>query len=110
MPFAATWMELEIIIQCEVGQKKTDIYYNSYEESSLKNDTKELIYKTEINLKISKTNLRLLLLLFSHYVMPTLFATPWTVAYQAPLSMGFPRQEYWRRLSFPSPFACLEAY
>ena len=32
-----------------------------------------------------------------------LFATPWTVAYQAPLSMGFPRQEYWSALSFPSP-------
>ena len=32
-----------------------------------------------------------------------LFATPWTVASQPPLSMGFPRQEYWSRLSFPSP-------
>ena len=32
-----------------------------------------------------------------------LFATPWTVAYQAPLSMGFPRQEYWSGLPFPSP-------
>ena len=32
-----------------------------------------------------------------------LFATPWTVALQAPLSMGFPRQEYWSGLSFPSP-------
>ena len=31
-----------------------------------------------------------------------LFATPWTVAYQAPLSMGFSRQEYWSRLPFPS--------
>ena len=30
-----------------------------------------------------------------------LFVTPWT--YQAPLSMGFSRQEYWRRLPFPSP-------
>ena len=28
---------------------------------------------------------------------------PWTVAHQAPLSMGFPRQEYWSGLSFPSP-------
>ena len=27
-----------------------------------------------------------------------LFATPWTVAYQAPLSMGFSRQEYWSGL------------
>ena len=30
-------------------------------------------------------------------------ATPWTVARQAPLSMGFSRQEYWSGLSFPSP-------
>ena len=29
--------------------------------------------------------------------------TPGTVALQAPLSMGFSRQEYWSRLSFPSP-------
>ena len=32
-----------------------------------------------------------------------LFATPWTVAYQASPSMGFSRQEYWSGLSFPSP-------
>ena len=31
-----------------------------------------------------------------------LFVTPWMVAHQAPLSMGFPRQEYWSRLPFPS--------
>ena len=29
--------------------------------------------------------------------------TPWTVAYQAPLSMGFSRQEYWSGVPFPSP-------
>ena len=32
-----------------------------------------------------------------------LFATPWTVADQALLSMGFSRQEYWSRFPFPSP-------
>ena len=34
-----------------------------------------------------------------------LFVTPWTVAYQAPPSMGFSRQEYWSwsELPFPSP-------
>ena len=32
-----------------------------------------------------------------------LFATPWTVAYQAPPSRGFSRQEYWSGLPFPSP-------
>ena len=31
------------------------------------------------------------------------FAAPWTVAHQAPLSMGFSNQEYWRGQSFPSP-------
>ena len=32
-----------------------------------------------------------------------LFATLWTVAYQAPPSMGFSRQEYWSGLPFPFP-------
>ena len=32
-----------------------------------------------------------------------LFVTPWTVAYQAPPSVGFSRQEYWSGLPFPSP-------
>ena len=36
-------------------------------------------------------------------VLSQLFATPWTVAYQAPLSKGFSRQEYWSCLPFPSP-------
>ena len=31
-----------------------------------------------------------------------LFATPWTVGYQAPPSVGFSRQEYWSGLAFPS--------
>jgi len=37
---------------------------------------------------------------FSHVCV---CATPWTVAYQAPRSMGFSRQEYWSRLPLPSP-------
>ena len=35
--------------------------------------------------------------------MSNSFVTPWTVACQAPLSTGFPRQEYWNGLPFPSP-------
>ena len=42
-------------------------------------------------------------LLFSHEVMSDSFVIPWTVARQAPLSMGFARQEYWSSLPFPSP-------
>ena len=55
--------------------------------------------------------------MFTHFVVGTfpkysddtaflhvrLFATPWTVAYQATPSMGFSRQEYWSGLPFPSP-------
>ena len=38
-----------------------------------------------------------------HECSVQLFATPWTVAHQAPLSMGFSRQEYWSGLPFPPP-------
>ena len=41
--------------------------------------------------------------MLSHFNHAQLFATLWTVACQAPLSMGFPRQEYWSGLPFPSP-------
>ena len=39
--------------------------------------------------------------LFAQFVQ--LFATPWTIACQAPLSMEFSRQEYWSAFLFPSP-------
>ena len=41
--------------------------------------------------------------LFSHSVGSDSFAAPWTVANQAPLSLGFSRWEYWSGLPFPSP-------
>ena len=49
----------------------------------------------------SLTSLMLLLLLFSCSVVSDSLATPQTVAHQAPLSMGFPRREYWSGLPFP---------
>ena len=39
-----------------------------------------------------------------------LFATPWTVAHQAPLSVGFSRQEHWSGLQCPPPQLCPGAY
>ena len=44
-----------------------------------------------------------MLSLFSLSVMSDSFVTPWTVAHKAPLSVGFPRQEFWSELPFPSP-------
>ena len=55
-----------------------------------------LIVSEKINYKIKKVKVKSL----SHV---RLFATPWTVALQAPLFMGFSRQEYWSGLPFPSP-------
>ena len=44
-----------------------------------------------------------LLLLLSRFSHVQLCVTPQTAAHQAPLSLGFFRQEYWSGLSFPSP-------
>ena len=45
----------------------------------------------------------MLLLLLSRFSRVRLLATPWTAAYQAPLPMGFSRQEYWSGVPSPSP-------
>ena len=45
----------------------------------------------------------LLQLLLSRFSRVQLCATPWTAAHQAPLSLGFSRQEHWSGLPFPSP-------
>ena len=50
------------------------------------------------------------ILLFSPSVIPDSFETSWTVAPQAPLSMGFPGQEYWSGLPFPPPISVLLCY
>ena len=49
MPFAATWMDLEIIILSEVNQTEIQISYDIAYVWSLKYDINELIYKTEID-------------------------------------------------------------
>ena len=48
-------------------------------------------------------DVELLLLLFGRLVLSHCFVILWTVAGQALLFVGFPRQEYWSGLSFPSP-------
>ena len=41
--------------------------------------------------------------LLSHFSRVRLYVTPKTASYQAPLSLGFSRQEHWNELPFPSP-------
>ena len=55
MPFAATWMDLEILILSEESQK-IQISYNITLRWNLKYDTNERIYKTETDSQILKTN------------------------------------------------------
>ena len=56
----------------------------------------DIYYRPQI--RQVKLSARIMLSCFSHV---RLFVTLWTAAYQAPLSMGFRRQEYWSRLSSP---------
>ena len=48
-----------------------------------------------MGVKSSGINQELCAFVLSHFSRVQLFAAPWTVARQAPLSMGFYRQEYW---------------
>ena len=63
--------------------------------------TREMQSKTQWNI-ISQWSecVCCVLVMLSHV---QLFVTPWTVAHQAPLTVGFSRQEYWSGLPFPSP-------
>ena len=59
MPFAATWMDLEIIIQSEVkSDRERQITYDiTYMRKLKKSDTNELIYKTETDTQTQRMNL-----------------------------------------------------
>ena len=60
MPFAATWMDLEFTKLSEVSQKEKDKYHViSLCMWNLKYDTNELVYKTQTDSQIQKTNLQL---------------------------------------------------
>ena len=56
MSFAATWMDLEIIILSEVSQKERQITYDITYMWNLKHDTNDHIYETEIVLQMQRTD------------------------------------------------------
>ena len=56
IPFATTWMDLEIIILSEIIQKEKDIYHMITYMWNIKYDTNELIYETEIDSQIYSTD------------------------------------------------------
>ena len=62
----------------------------------------EPIIQSEVSQK-EKDKYHMLLLLPRRFSHVQLCTTPWTAAHQAPLSLGFSRQEHWSGLPFPSP-------
>ena len=84
--------------------------YQCYALNQLEtNWNKKFVWRAKIPVKakiISHITTRLVLIitlcLLSHFSHVRLFASPWTVACQAPLSMGLSRQEHWNGLPFPS--------
>ena len=60
-------------------------------------------YTTKSNLQIQCNPYQIVIVIQSLKSCVRLFATLWIVAHQAPLSMGFPRQECWSELPFPFP-------
>ena len=61
------------------------------------------VYRVTKNWTQLSMHALLLLLLLSRFSRVRLCETPWTVAHQAPPSMGFSRQEYWSAVPLPSP-------
>ena len=76
-----------IVILCSICFSLSDLFH--YLDPSILNQMERFCFSMKVKVK-SLSHVRL-------------FVTPWTVAYQAPLSMGFSRQEYWSGLPFPSP-------
>ena len=61
-------------------------------------------------IKVKEESEKLGLLLLSRFSRVQLLATPWTGAYQAPLSTGFSRQEYWGGVPLSSTFRKLRSW
>ena len=74
-------------------------WYNNTERHLTSSSVQKVLLKSK-NICIIKM---LLLLLLSHFSRVWLCATPQMAAHQAPLSLGFSRQEHWSGLPFPSP-------
>ena len=83
-----------------------DLYVNSDQQKQVREltvvqimnsllPTSDLLKKVGKTTRLFKVKVRVKVKLLSNV---RLFATPWTVAHQVPLSLGFPRQEYWSGL------------
>ena len=88
------------ILQYTVPGRSTCIVVQPSTSKSFSSSPSETLYPWNTNCRLYFKNFCVCAQFLSHVQF---FATPWTVAHQAPLSIGFPRQEYWTGLPFPSP-------
>ena len=113
MSFVATWIELEIIILNQ-SKRERQIPYDIAYIWNLKHDTENLCIKQKQTHRHSKQTCGFQeggsrmdwefgIVVFSLLGRVQLFVALRTVACQAPLSMGFSRQEYWSGLPCPPP-------
>ena len=108
LPFVAIWMDLQIVILSEYSQSEKDKYHsNIYVWNQKKKGTNELIYKTEIELKMQKTNtvtwgkvernkweIGIDIYILLPVQVPSriqLLVTPWNAAHQAPCASPSPK-------------------
>ena len=82
----------------------TDMGWREASELHRREDNAACLYEVLVKfLNFSDLLFLYLLLLFTPFIVFDSFETPWKEDHQAPLSVGFPRQEYWRGLPFPPP-------
>ena len=82
----------------------TDMGWREASELHRREDNAACLYEVLVKfLNFSDLLFLYLLLLFTPSIVFDSFETPWKEDHQAPLSVGFPRQEYWSGLPFPSP-------
>ena len=85
-PFVILWQYLFLLFN--IPTHLSPLFHKSRTKLSWKIKTFPPMHMSRIQKSLSRVRL---------------FATPWSVVHQAPLSMGFSRQEYWSGLPFPSP-------
>ena len=103
----SVWTRQAIIIRDQTGKRKGP--WNNFSQKVLASGALLPLFLLHLENQRSVFLWTFLLDFVSMLVIESYpsVATTWTVACQAPLSMGFSRQEYWSGLPFPSPKLCI---
>ena len=117
MPFAATWMDLEIVILSEVSQRKTNLWHHLYVEFVFKGykwtyiQNRNRVTDVENNLMVIsgerggginwEVGIHICACGLSSFSCVRLLVILWTLAHQATLSMGFSWQHDWKQDAIP---------